>query len=162
MPLLLAMDSWRKPWGTYFSQTLLFFIEWSWQYYILKDCQDELCYTDMSVLDYVRRASVQSRSSKKMLLVFPKEFSVSDFTFHITHSAYWNIKTNKNKQERKKAPNHGHQKTPQPNKKPQTTTNQKLQPNKKTQTKQNQAPRKPLSRRTEISIPYSCNFCGKN
>lgn len=43
---------------------------------ILKDCQDELRYTNMSVLDYERRASVQSRSSKKALPFFPpKSFS---------------------------------------------------------------------------------------
>lgn len=49
--LLLAVEGWNKT-RTYFSQTLLFFTEWSWQSLfscILKGCQDELHYTNMSV-----------------------------------------------------------------------------------------------------------------
>lgn len=50
---------------------------------ILRGCQDELRYTNMSVLGYERRASVQLKSSKKVLLLYNQEFPISDFTFYI-------------------------------------------------------------------------------
>lgn len=81
---------------------------------ILKDCQDELCYTNMSVLDSERRASVPSRSSKKVLLFFPQEFPISDFTFHIPHIPYWNFKKEQNPQNPTKQKTPPNQMKPKP------------------------------------------------
>lgn len=121
--LLLAMEGWNKTKRTYFSQILLFFTEWSWQSLfscILKDCQDELRYTNMSVLGYGRRASVQPKSSKKVLLLFNLEFPISGFTFYILLVIYWNwkktpIKQNQNRENWKK-PRKTQQKNSKPNK----------------------------------------------
>lgn len=64
----------------------------SLRFCILRGCQGELRYTNVSVVDYGRRASAQSRSSKKVLLVFSQEFPISDFTFHVLLIAFRNLR----------------------------------------------------------------------
>lgn len=95
MPSLLAVESSNK------ARRIFFFLKpycssqsgpGSLCSCILRDCQDELCYTNVSVVDYERRASGQSRSSRKVLLFFSQEFPLSDFTFHILHITYRNFR----------------------------------------------------------------------
>lgn len=136
--LLLAMEGWNKTRRS-FSQALLFFTKWSWHSLfscILKDCQDELRYTNMSVLDYERRASVQPKSSKKVLLLFNQELPISGFTFYIPPVIYWNWKKHLNQIK----PNLTKLKKPRKN------------PRKNTQTKQNQSPQKPLPRGVKVAV----------
>lgn len=144
--LLLAMEGWNKTRRS-FSQALLFFTKWSWHSVfscILKDCQDELSYTNMLVLGYERRASVQPKSSKKVLLLFNQELPISGFTFYIPPVIYWNWK-----------------KTPQSNKtKPDKTEKTQEKPKKKHPNQTKPKPSKALTQRGE-GCSFCCHFSGK-